>query len=289
MNDKQLASFIASFETGSFRKAAQGTYLTVPSLIKRVDSLENELGYRLFLRSPNGIEPTDAGIRFYNHAKEILTMMAVAKERDDDRAGISVGIWWRAPNCVLEATRQFSKKHPDVVIEFIETDWERFPADLHNGKIDLFVGNESSRAKDYGLLFEKCRNQSFYGVFSPQSELCKQELLDTRAIENYIIYAGADWRDVPGICFEIEALFRRDNVVKKPIFAEKLIADCLQDKAIALFFEDVSLSMLPSLEARPLDWPTIAGGITFRNNPSTILREYINTCKTLFSKSGTCW
>jgi hypothetical protein len=43
----------------------------------------------------------------------------------------------------------------------------------------------------------------------------------------YIIYAGADWRDVPGTCFEIEALFRRDNVVKKPIFGEKLVADCL--------------------------------------------------------------
>ena len=50
MNDNQLRSFLTVAECGSFSKAEEGSFLSKQALIKQIDALEDELGFRLLSR-----------------------------------------------------------------------------------------------------------------------------------------------------------------------------------------------------------------------------------------------
>lgn len=57
MNENQMQSFAAAVEQGSMSKAARDQFLTVPSLVHRINTLEAELGYRVLDRGQQGVTP----------------------------------------------------------------------------------------------------------------------------------------------------------------------------------------------------------------------------------------
>ena len=77
MNDRQLLSFIKIVETGSFSKAAKDSFISVPAMVQQIDRLEEDLGFRLLLRSNQGVRLTDQGKIFYD---AVLEMQKIYKE-----------------------------------------------------------------------------------------------------------------------------------------------------------------------------------------------------------------
>src|SRR6202008_3903610 len=68
----QIRHFSAVAETGSFTKAATRAAVTQPALSASIAKLEEELGVRLFHRSPKSVTLTTAGHRFQITADGIL-------------------------------------------------------------------------------------------------------------------------------------------------------------------------------------------------------------------------
>ena len=68
---KNIETFLAVAETGSFTKAGERLSLTQPTVTKRIANMEVELKQRLFKRVGHKVFLTDAGISFLEHAKEI--------------------------------------------------------------------------------------------------------------------------------------------------------------------------------------------------------------------------
>ena len=75
MNDRQIRAFLAVAQQGSFSRAAEGLYLSKQGLMKQVDALEKELGFRLLLRGPAGVTLTPAGREFSLHAARLTARM----------------------------------------------------------------------------------------------------------------------------------------------------------------------------------------------------------------------
>ena len=69
----QIRHFVAVAETGSFTKAGIRTAVSQPALSVSIAKLEEELGVRLFHRSPKSISLTPAGRRFQTTAQEVLS------------------------------------------------------------------------------------------------------------------------------------------------------------------------------------------------------------------------
>lgn len=69
---RQLAYFVAVAEERSFRVAAERLHLTQPPLSRAVAELEQQLGLRLLLRSPQGVQPTAAGAQALPRFKALL-------------------------------------------------------------------------------------------------------------------------------------------------------------------------------------------------------------------------
>ena len=73
-----LQSFVAVAEEGHVGRAARRLHLTQPPLSRHILSLEDELGTRLFERTPRGMRLLPAGEALLLHARRILAEVDAA-------------------------------------------------------------------------------------------------------------------------------------------------------------------------------------------------------------------
>lgn len=106
MELRHLRSFVVLTEERHFGRAAARLHIAQPALSQQVKQLERELGLPLFTRTTRRVEPTEAGLRFAEHARTVLE--SVERATDDmallgaGRAGrVSVGFIGTATYDVL--------------------------------------------------------------------------------------------------------------------------------------------------------------------------------------------
>ena len=59
----QLKTFVAIAREGSLTRAAERVFTSPPAVSAQLKALEDELGVKLFERTPRGMVPTEAGTR----------------------------------------------------------------------------------------------------------------------------------------------------------------------------------------------------------------------------------
>jgi DNA-binding transcriptional LysR family regulator len=79
--DEYLKTFICAAECGSFAKAAEALFLSPNAIKKRINSLEESLGFPLFERTLKGIKLTSAGKAFYEDSKKLVQSYNNAAEK----------------------------------------------------------------------------------------------------------------------------------------------------------------------------------------------------------------
>jgi DNA-binding transcriptional LysR family regulator len=92
----QLEAFLQVAHHRSFSRAAEALFLTQPSVTARIQSLERELGERLFERTGRSVTLTDAGHAFIPHAQRALTAVqegtdAIEAVRHGDVGSLRIG------------------------------------------------------------------------------------------------------------------------------------------------------------------------------------------------------
>ena len=81
MFDEYLKTFICAAECGSFAKAAEALFLSPNAIKKRINALEESLGFPLFERTLKGIKLTSAGKAFYEDSKKLVQSYNNAAEK----------------------------------------------------------------------------------------------------------------------------------------------------------------------------------------------------------------
>lgn len=72
MYNPQLETFLRVADAGSFNKAAEEAFITVPAVIKQIHLLEEKLGLTLFVRTHKGVTLTESGKSLYRDTKYIV-------------------------------------------------------------------------------------------------------------------------------------------------------------------------------------------------------------------------
>lgn len=72
MTLNQLKYVIAISKENSINEAAKSLYISQPSLTASLHSLEQEIGFDIFLRSKSGISLTVKGAEFLGYAKSVM-------------------------------------------------------------------------------------------------------------------------------------------------------------------------------------------------------------------------
>lgn len=162
----QLRALVGVVEHGGIRAAARQLHVSQAALTKSLRQLEEDAGTALLVRSPRGVNLTEAGQRLLARARLITRQLdlAAAELRDAGeqatghvRAAITPMV---AIGHVGEAFRWFRLRFPAVSVELVEGLVARALPRLRDGTLDLAV------VADTGDL--------------PSGEFVSQHLLTTR-------------------------------------------------------------------------------------------------------------
>lgn len=192
MTLKQLEVFLAIAETRSFSKGAEESCITQSTASQHIQTLEEELGIRLFDRGRGGALLTEAGKLFLERAKRIsaeceASLSAMRRFRGMEDVVLRVGASNIPGTQLIPAMLgRFLEQCPRVRLEVVQGDSRSVVRQLVAEEIELgFIGG---RYDDDQMECEPMGEDSIVCVVSPdlvrsgtyslsQAELCKVPLV----------------------------------------------------------------------------------------------------------------
>lgn len=153
MDFKQLRSFVAVADCGSFTQAAAQLYTSQPTVSAHIRQLEEELQQRLFLRTTKSLSITPHGRELYDYAVQVLSLQdrLLAGWRQAEHV-VSLGVS-TIPSAYLlpNLLARFSVLHPDISFDIHQSDSSGVLRALRTGRFDL--GLTGMTAPDEDLVF----------------------------------------------------------------------------------------------------------------------------------------
>lgn len=137
MDLNAVRTFVAVVDTGQFQRAAADLSLTQQAVSRRVATLEEDLGVRLFDRTGRGVDLTIDGTAFLPHARALLQAeeRAVASVRPGSRA-LRVDVVGRRSG-TAGLLRDFHSAHPQTHLDVVTLfDADQAVTALRTGSID---------------------------------------------------------------------------------------------------------------------------------------------------------
>ena len=125
MDLNSVRLFVAAVQAGSLSEGARRTGVPLPTLSRRVRSLEDQLGTRLLERSTQGLTLTDAGARLFSMAEPALALLEQAEQGVHDESGVSGRLRVSLPPHfapLWDAFEGFGQRHPGVRFDIFVTD-----------------------------------------------------------------------------------------------------------------------------------------------------------------------
>src|SRR5262245_6287161 len=140
---RQLEYFAAVAETRHFTRAAEAVHVAQPSLSKQINTLERELGTRLFSRARGNITLTPAGETLLPLARRILADVDSARVQVQELVGLTRGRLRLGATPSLstvllpDALRRFCSAYPGIDIFVEERGGRELVRLLARGQLDL--------------------------------------------------------------------------------------------------------------------------------------------------------
>jgi DNA-binding transcriptional LysR family regulator len=146
---RQLETFVAVAEEGSFTRAARRLHVVQSAVSAGVRRLERELDSQLFERTTHRVGLTDAGAALLPEARRTLAAAAAAREAVDEvRGGLRGTVVLGAMQAqamraltLAQLIAAFRVQHPDVEVLLRQAGSFEMAAAVRDGRLDLaFVG-----------------------------------------------------------------------------------------------------------------------------------------------------
>jgi DNA-binding transcriptional LysR family regulator len=149
---RRLEMIVAIDTHRNFNRAARALGISQPSLTRALQTLERELGVRLFERAKAECQPTEFGRIMLERGRRILSEMAEARREIALLQGLETGefrigagsyatqLWLGA------AIGQLNSAHPRLRVRSAELLWYHLASALMASEIDVAVGEASELA-----------------------------------------------------------------------------------------------------------------------------------------------
>lgn len=186
MEIRHLRYFVAVAEQGSFNRASQTLHLTQPALSRQVKDLEEELGVPLFERGKNSVKLTDAGERFYEEARDLLTRAAAAvqKVRAEHREEVlRVGYAPSATAGILPSSlERFHAAMPHVKVRLTDVSPPEMIQMAVSGQLDIIIALEPSVVATPGFKWSEFRRMSLILVMRADHSLAHKKRISPKLL-----------------------------------------------------------------------------------------------------------
>ncbi|MBD5429530.1 LysR family transcriptional regulator [Lactobacillus sp.] len=289
MYNHLLHTFIQVADSESFAKAAVNLYISPVSVMKQINTLEENLGIKLLERTSHGVFLTAAGESIYRDAKRIIAYSDDAIRRAQHIAGIQQ-YTIRIGTSILRPCQDLinlwnSIDHTNLPFHFELIPFNDDSASL-NGMldslgqtIDCFVGPCDLNPWHDKYSIEVLGNYPCELAVSRSHRLARKKKLRLEELTGETIGLLR-----PGLTSYIDQIrtFIQKNYpeihVKDlgSIYDLEVFNDCEQQK---YFIESLPVwqDIHPNLVTIPVDWDfTIPYGIVYAKQPSKAMKKFIN-------------
>jgi DNA-binding transcriptional LysR family regulator len=132
--------FVAVADHRHFGRAAAALLVAQPSLSRQIRRLEQQMGVRLFDRTPQSTRLTEAGEVFLPRAKALLrsATQAIAQARDAAQPS-RIAIGYTTSMIITPAVRGLRREHPDADVQTVHLDWNQPRDALLDHRVDVVV------------------------------------------------------------------------------------------------------------------------------------------------------
>lgn len=192
MEHRQLERFLAVIEHGSLAAAARHLDLTQQALSASLANLEQDLGVRLFDRSPGGItQPTAHGTALIRHARAQIAGAARARQEllalSDGRSGmVTVGLGESfAGDIIAEAVLRFRRARPGIRVNLIEGYSDRLRHRLYDGEFDFIAAGVSAYELTEGFTREVIYSANDVIAVRPEHPLARRRGLKLQDLQGH--------------------------------------------------------------------------------------------------------
>ena len=268
---KDMRCFMALAEERHFGRAAERLHMAQPPLSRRIQSLEEQLGTALFLRTPKGVELTEAGLVLLAEVPNLLALAERARERTQ-RAGqglvgrLDVGLFGSGVLDVIpRMLARFHQQRPEVKIELHNLNKAEQLQALRERR--LSVGFNRLVPEQPDLVIETVLRESLVVALPERHPLAVRPSLSLSDLHNQplILYPNTP---IHGLAQEVAAAFRREQLTLR---LEQEVEDVVT--AVALAASGYGLAVTTQ-SATSLRLP----GVTFRPLVGAQLRDLELSC-----------
>ncbi|WP_277301372.1 LysR family transcriptional regulator [Veillonella montpellierensis] len=150
MDSKKCEAFLAAIDYGSLTAAGDALGYTQPGITRMINTLEEELGFKLFVRTKKGVSVTPNGEIMIPAFREIVRAQRVAEELGSNIQGMLSGVLTIAAYYSISAgwlpaiIQRFQKDYPYVIIRVNEGGNREIAQWLHDKSVDLSFAAQPS-------------------------------------------------------------------------------------------------------------------------------------------------
>ena len=143
MTIQQLKYILALEKHRHFVRASESCFVAQPTLTLQVKKLEEEIGFLIFDRSKQPLEPTSMGIKFIHKSREIIRQIDSLKELIHSEKELLEGhftlgvIPTLAPYILPLFLQEFSAAHPKIFLEVKEMQTSKIIEEISKGTLDI--------------------------------------------------------------------------------------------------------------------------------------------------------
>jgi len=181
MADRRLQVFHTVAKLLSFTKAAESLHMTQPAVTFQVRQLEEHFNTRLFDRTHNRINLTEAGKQVFIYADKIFDLYAemnnaVREVTGEVSGALVIGASTTIAEYMLPALLgDFKVKYPDVTVHLKVSNTDGIVHMVENNDIDL--GVVEAPVSNKNLVVEMCRKDELVAIVSPKHALAGYSVL----------------------------------------------------------------------------------------------------------------
>lgn len=228
MNILHIKYAVEVAKCGSINKAAEVLLMNQPNLSRAIKELEASIGIQIFERSAKGMEVTEDGELFLNHAAKILNQVDEIENMFKNSAAKKLRFSVSVPRAsyIAEAMANFSlalDKEHNAEIYYKETNSRRTIKNIINGDYKLGIIRYAEPFDKYykemleekGLSYELVNQFCYVLAMNKKSPLAKLDEITFDDLKDLIEIAHAD-PFVPSLSFsEVKREELPDNVNRR--------------------------------------------------------------------------
>ena len=287
MNTKNIETFIAVSKYNSFNAAAEALFISPPALQQQLNRLEEEIGFKLFGRSPSGIRLTPAGETFLQGILRIRSdidlLLTRCRETATLNSSLRIGaILGLQPDLFPRISGLFYQKYPEVIQQPVMESEDQLFIDLDSGALDAVEYFDCPRAHAAGRCFEPLLREGRDVLMSPNHPLASRKSLTLDDLRGQHIIVHRFDR-LPGFREMIEKNYPDIRITEDPRVMDLY--------TVVRSFEDGHVGLIPphvAAQFQPLRSVSLqldmrwAVGLVYREPHSAILTHFIEVAKQVF-------